>query len=78
MPEFKIYIEAKAAAQAAADADGFDRGLELMQLYKRRSEHDYYRVFMLPEKRNRYGFELRCEVVMCSDLNRCRQGRGPI
>ena len=64
------YREVRAAAQADADRDGFDRGVE-----KLGSEYTYY---ILPQKQNRYGHELRCEVVMCSDLSRCARGHGPM
>lgn len=63
------YESVRAEAQRAADADGFDRGVEKLG--------DRWRFFMLPQRRNRYGFELRCEVVSCSDLKRCAYGHGP-
>jgi hypothetical protein len=60
-----------AAAQAEADADGYDRGLEYNTVMR------YYRYFMLPEKRNRFGYELRCEVVSCTDYDKIKPGHGP-
>lgn len=63
------YAEAKARAQTQADATGYDHGVELLG--------GEYRAWMLPQKRNRYGHELRCEVVYCTDLQRCQPGHGP-
>jgi len=65
------YAQARSEAQAAADRTGFDYGIEHNALFKD------YRVFMLPQKTNRRGHELRCEVVSCSDLAGCRPGHGP-
>lgn len=65
------YIAARAAAQAEANADGFDRGLERNDLFKSFS----YR--MLPAKQFRCGHELRCEVVSCEILSKCQEGHGP-
>jgi hypothetical protein len=64
------YEEAKAEAQRAADLMGFDYGIE-------KTFFGGYRVFMLPCKLSRRGFELRCEVVSAMDLNKCRPGHGP-
>ncbi len=66
------YTTARATAQAAANADGFDRGLERNDLFKS------FHVFMLPQKQNRYGHETRCEVVMCEDISKCQKGHGPL
>lgn len=63
------YQEASQAAQKAADTTGFDHGVE-----KIGSE---YRFWILPPKGRRFGFELKCEVRYCSDLNKCRPGHGP-
>mgnify|MGYP001546656747 CR=1 FL=1 len=65
------YLAARAEAQREANADGFDRGLERNDIFKS------FRAFMLPQKRNRYGFETRCEVVSCEVLARCQPGHGP-
>jgi hypothetical protein len=64
------YRAARAEAQAAANRDGFDRGLEANDLF--RSWH----VFMLPKKSSRVGHELRCEIVSFEDLSRCADGHG--
>jgi hypothetical protein len=64
------YEEAKAEAQRAADLLGFDYGIEKGLI-------GGHRVFMLPQKRNRRGFELRCEVVSAIELSKCRPGHGP-
>jgi len=68
---FKSYHEARRAAEQAADSDGFDRGIERNALF------NTWRVFMLPRKENRYGHELRCEVVSATLLERCQKGHGP-
>lgn len=65
------YKAARAEAQRAANADGFDRGLERNDLMKS------FNVLMLPRRENRNGHELRCEVVSCEDLSRCQPGHGP-
>ena len=65
------YIAKRAEAQAAANRDGFDCGLEANDLFK------HWNVFMLPQRRNRTGHELRCEVVSCENLDRCQPGHGP-
>jgi hypothetical protein len=64
------YREAKSQAQSAADLDGFDRGLEVNELFKS------INMFMLPRRENRYGHELRCEVVSCSDIQKTQPGHG--
>ena len=71
---FKDPAEARAYAQREADADGMDRGLEKLPDYPSGVR---YRVFLLPGKHERAGHELRCEVVMCSDLRKCPPGYGP-
>jgi hypothetical protein len=63
------YDEAKRAAQAAADESGFDYGVEKLG-------RDF-RYFMLPQKQNRFGHELRCEIVHCTTLAKCQKGHGP-
>lgn len=64
------YATAKREAQARADETGMDYGVE-----KLGSEHRY---FGLPRRENRFGFELRCEVVSCTRLERCVPGHGPV
>lgn len=66
----KDYSKVKAFAQAQADAYGTDHGLERTLLGE-------WSAFMLPRKQSRRGHELRCEVVMPSQLSSCRQGHGP-
>lgn len=65
------YLAARNEAQALANELGFDHGLEANDVFRE------FRVFMLPQKANRYGFELRCEVVMCERLDKCQKGHGP-
>lgn len=63
------YQTARAEAQAKANATGFDYGV---------SKNAFgYTVFMLPQKRNRSGYELTCEVVHCEELAKCKPGHGP-
>lgn len=64
------YDEAKRKAQASADETGFDYGVEKNAFG--------FSCFMLPQKRNRCGHELRCEVVMCATLAKCQPGHGPM
>lgn len=64
------YEAAKQQAQAAADATGFDHGVE--------KDAFGYHMHMLPEKANRRGFETCCEVVSATDLAKCRRGHGPV
>lgn len=65
------YIATRRAAQAAANADGFDRGVEANDVF-----HTYC-FSLLPSKQHRFGHELRCEVVMCMYLDRVQPGHGP-
>lgn len=53
----KSYDSTREAAQKAANAMKMDMGLEFNDLFKT------YRYFILPKVGNRYGHELRCEVV---------------
>jgi hypothetical protein len=69
----KRYEQVKAEAQDLANLYGFDYGVEKCGF----PERPEYRYFMLPRRENRYGFELRCEVVSCTDLSKCRPGHGP-
>ena len=63
------YQHQRAIAQAQANATGYDYGVEKLGRE--------YNVFMLPQKRNRYGHERQCEVVMCDDMSKCQPGHGP-
>lgn len=67
----RAYRETREVVQAKCNADGFDRGIEANDLF--RSWH----VFLLPQKQNRRGHELRCEVVSCENIERCQPGHGP-
>lgn len=64
------YTEVRRAAQAAADADGFDRGIEGNDVFKT------WRFWLLPQKRYRAGHELACEVVTCTAIGKIRPGHG--
>lgn len=69
------YRAAKASAQAAADADGMDRGIEW-----RDGPAPYCQavaVFLLPRKHNRFGHEHTCEVVSCTNPAKTKPGHGP-
>jgi hypothetical protein len=63
------YESARAKAQTQANAAGLDVGLE-------RSGAGWTWRY-LPNKANRAGSELRCEVVMCETLSKCLRGHGP-
>ncbi len=65
-----LYKEARAKVQAKAKETGYDYGLEWNSIFKE------YSSFMLPMKKNRTGHELRCEVVMCDFIDRCKPGHG--
>jgi hypothetical protein len=64
------YTAARAEAQRDANTYGFDYGIEACELSRR------WRIFMLPRRENRQGFELRCEVVSCENLSKCQPGHG--
>lgn len=64
------YREAHSIAQGRADATGFDIGLEWLG--------GRWNSFMLPRRESRFGRDLNCEVVSCSDLARCQHGHGPL
>ena len=66
-PRIDNYKEVRAEAQASANRFGYDYGVELLG--------DRYRSFMLPRRENRYGHELRCEVV--HPEGDCKPGHGP-
>lgn len=53
----KDYKAAHAYAQAQANKLGMDYGIEKNRLF------DEWHVFLLPQAKNRFGYELRCEVV---------------
>lgn len=62
------YEEAKKEAQRKANETGFDHGVH---------EHAFgYSCFMLPQKKNRFGSDLRCEVVSCMDYEKQQPGHG--
>jgi len=62
--EFKEYAECRSAAQKLANDTGADYGVYKNILF------GYYYFFRLPLPQNRYGFEARCEVVMCTDSDK--------
>jgi hypothetical protein len=55
--ERRSYEIVRAEAQARANETGADFGVERNELMRE------WGFFMLPGPQNRYGFELRCEVV---------------
>lgn len=65
-----LYETVRAEAQKLANDDGYDRGVEFNDLFQT------CRYFMLPQKRNRSGHELRCEVVTADDVRRSKPGHG--
>jgi hypothetical protein len=65
------YRAARSCAQTLADRSGYDYGVEY------NPQFNNYRVFALPRRENRQGYETRCEVVSPSDLLKCRPGHGP-
>jgi len=65
------YRAARAKAQQSANETGYDYGLEANDVFRE------FSVFMLPQKQNRCGHELRCEVVSSERLERCQPGHGP-
>ena len=65
------YDETRAVAQKVANETGLDVGMERDELYG----NWYFRV--LPQKRNRFGRELLCEVVSCEILAKIAPGHGP-
>jgi hypothetical protein len=54
------YPAARAQAQASADLHGLDMGIEWLG----EGNMGHWHVFMLPRPENRFGHELRCEVVV--------------
>lgn len=78
MPTWRDTIEAqqnyrgtRELAQKLANETGFDYGVEGNDVFK------LYRYFILPQRENRRGHELQCEVVSCETLENCRPGHGP-
>ncbi len=71
-PTDKQYADARAEAQAKADETGFDYGLEWNDVFGQ------FHIFGLPQVQNRFGHELRCEVVYPTLLERCQPGHGPM
>lgn len=65
------YRAARDEAQRRANETGYDHGIEVNNLFRE------FHVFMLPKKGNRYGHELRCEVVWCADYDKIQPGHGP-
>lgn len=66
------YEEAREEAQRKADETGCDYGLF-------GPDHSGgWQVRGLPSKHHRFGDERRVEVAMCSDLDRCWKGHGPM
>jgi hypothetical protein len=62
------YADARAEAQRKANELGFDYGI---------SQNAFgYSVLMLPKQGNRFGNELRCEVVSCQDPAKVQPGHG--
>ncbi len=64
------YAAKRAEAQAAANADGHDRGVEP-------APGGAWRCFLLTQRQFRAPHERACEVVHCAALERCPPGHGP-
>jgi hypothetical protein len=62
------YKTVRAEAQKKADETGFDYGVE--------KDAFGFHHFMLPQKQNRFGHELRCEVVSAMNPEKCQKGHG--
>lgn len=65
------YEAKRAEAQAAANADGHDRGVEPAP------GAGAWRCFLLSQRQFRAPHERACEVVHCQDHERCPPGHGP-
>lgn len=65
------YIAARADAQKRANELGMDHGLECNEVFRQ------WTFRALPQRQNRCGHELRCEVVMPESLDKCMPGHGP-
>jgi hypothetical protein len=67
---FKTYQDALERAHKLADLTRMDQGIERNRLL------GGFSVFMLPRRENRYGFELRCEVVHPAPGLTAHEGHG--
>ena len=67
----KDYAAARERAQKVANATGMDVGLERNPIFGTWSHR------LLPRRENRYGFELRIEVVSPENLEKTLPGHGP-
>lgn len=70
-PTAAQHAEARARAQKYADETGFDVGLEWNEIFGEFFSRT------LPRRENRYGYELRVEVVHPTYLAKCQPGHGP-
>ena len=61
------YKCARSYAQKQADKIGWDYGIEWNTIYK------YWHTFPLPRRENRYGHEVKCEVIYS---NNPKEGHG--
>lgn len=68
----EMYREKKARAQEDANRTGYDYGIEANDVCQ------IFTSFMLPRREYRFGFETRCEVVSCTDIEKCAEGHGPV
>jgi hypothetical protein len=62
------YQEAFSEAQKGADETGYD--------YYVSKDAFGFNFGMLPQRKNRFGRDLSCQVVMCSDINKIKPGHG--
>lgn len=69
-PGRAAYKAVRAEAQRKANETGYDYGIEANDLMKE------WRTFMLPQRQNRSGHELRCEIVSCEHPDRRKLGHG--
>jgi hypothetical protein len=69
-PRTDNYRQVRAEAQKKANEFGYDYGIE--------PDAIGFHSFMLPRRENRHGYELRCEVVMCENLEKRQPGHGPV
>lgn len=66
---FKTYGEAFKVAQEEANASGMSRGIE-----KPVPPYNQWSVIVLPRPQNRFGHELRCQVVATEHVDRVARG----